>query len=141
MGIQLVVYGRYDIISQFEYNNHECHLTKRELEDLTLDKNASNNIMDSFVHITKRVMKMQNSNRKICNADDQQYLFPSRLNFKICPILDEENRDSVLNRYHTLNSTLDDENVQFIENAKNGFQKQGIQSFLMTMNQMNYQTR
>ena len=38
-----------DIISQFKYNNHECHLTKRKLENLTSDRNTSNNIIDSFV--------------------------------------------------------------------------------------------
>ena len=27
-----------NIISQFQYNNHECHLTKGELEDLLSEK-------------------------------------------------------------------------------------------------------
>ena len=109
-----------DIISQFEYNQHECHLTKKELYDLCSEnKEASDNIIDAFVDITKRAIQMKKCNKSICLCDDKWYIFPPCYNYIICPILDEDNEDSVLNLYHTFNSTLETEKEQFIKKMQN----------------------
>ena len=110
-----------DIISQFAYNNYEYHLRKQEMEDLLSDCNASHNIMDAFVQIITRAMKMQQSQKKLRNFDDKWYLLSPEYNGEICPILYEDNSDSILSIYHTLLEKSDDDKQEFIDKCKEWF--------------------